>query len=213
MGKQVDDPETRRVAPTAQWVIEEAAWLLLAALPWIVFAAFGWIRTGLFGLHGTVLVYALWRERTRLSDWLVFRTKDALAGAAAGGMILLLGAGYGLALRKVGIELPNMASQLRAIVPSLPLLLAWGALLVPVTEELLFRGRMLRALDGLAGRKVSVVATSAAFMLVHGIPVAFPAYFVFGLIFAFLRRRTGGLVAPIVAHAVNNFLGIAFAGG
>jgi membrane protease YdiL (CAAX protease family) len=202
----------RGAAATVRWLLEEAAWLLLAAVPWILAAAYGWVRTGLFGLHGTVLVYTALRERSRLAGWLGLRFRDVLVGVAGGGTILFLGAGYGWGLARIGVELPDMASQLRALVPSLPALLAWGALLVPVTEELLFRGRMLRALDHAAGPTVSVLVTSLAFMLVHGIPEAFPAYFAFGLIFVFLRRKTGGLVAPVVAHAVNNFFGIALGG-
>lgn len=203
----------RGAAATARWLIEEAAWLLLAALPWVLLTAYGWVRTGLFGLHGSVLAYAAFRERDRLGGWLRLRGRDVLFGLAGGGMILCLGAGYGWALQKFGVVLPDMAAQLRSIVPNVPLLLAWGALLVPVTEEILFRGRMLRALDGLAGPTPSLVVTSLAFMLVHGIPEAFPAYFAFGVIFVLLRRKTDGIIAPIVAHAANNFFGIAFGGG
>jgi membrane protease YdiL (CAAX protease family) len=46
--------------------------------------------------------------------------------------------------------------------------------------------------------------TSVAFAGIHLIPEFFPALLVFALGLLWLRRRTGGLVAPIVAHAVNN---------
>jgi membrane protease YdiL (CAAX protease family) len=197
----------------ARFLVEETAWLLIVALPWIVAVSLGWVRTGLLGLHAAVLVYVLVRERGIVPSWLALRFRDVVLGALTGGGILLIGAGYGLGLRALGIELPDAAAQLRALVPNPLVLLAWGALLVPVAEEFLFRGRMLRALDALAGTRVSLVVTSLAFMLVHGIPIGFPAYFLFGVIFVVLRRRSGGLVAPIVAHAVNNFFGIAFAGG
>lgn len=204
---------TRSGVGAVRFLVEETAWLVLVALPWILAVALGWTRTGLLGLHAAVLVYVLVRERGDVPGWLALRFRDVVLGALAGGGILLIGVGYGLGLSALGIELPDAAAQLRALVPNRLVLLAWGALLVPVAEELLFRGRMLRALDALAGTNVSLVVTSLAFMLVHGIPAAFPAYFLFGVIFVFLRRRSGGLVAPIVAHAVNNFFGIAFAGG
>lgn len=205
---RLGDEDRGRRSAAFLWLIGELAWLMLAVLPWIALAAYGWVRTGLFGLHGSVLVYAAFRERRRLGGWLALRGRDVLIGAAGGGTILALGAGYGWTLQGLGIELPDVAAQLRSVMPSATLLVAWGAVLVPITEELFFRGRMLRALDGLAGPKASLVVTSAAFMLVHGIPVAFPAYFLFGVIFVLLRRRTNGLVAPIVAHAVNNFFGV-----
>ena len=44
----------------------------------------------------------------------------------------------------------------------------------------------------------------------HGIPVLLPIYFVFGLMLAGLRRMSGGLVAPVLAHALNNLLGLLF---
>jgi membrane protease YdiL (CAAX protease family) len=160
----------RRGADVARWAVEEIAWLLVASLPWILLAAAGWFRTGLFGLHASVLAYGGFRERARLRRWLLPRTRDVLFGLGGGVAILLLGGAYGLALQAMGVELPDVAADLRALVPSASILLAWGACLVPLAEEVLFRGRWLDALDRLAGPAWATGGSSAVFMLVHGIP-------------------------------------------
>jgi len=46
--------------------------------------------------------------------------------------------------------------------------------------------------------------TTIMFAAIHGIPAFLPAYLVFALLLLGLRRRTGRLVAPILAHMVNN---------
>jgi len=46
------------------------------------------------------------------------------------------------------------------------------------------------------------------FAAIHLIPEFFPALLVFALTLVWLRRRTGSLVAPIVAHAINNLVAL-----
>lgn len=204
--------ERRGWGALALWGLEEIGLLLGVVLPWLLVAAAGFTRTGLLGLHLALLAYAAFRERERLSGWLRVGGRDLLLGIAGGGAILLAGGGYGLLLEATGFEVPDLATDLRALVPSLSLLVLWGAVVVPVAEEIFFRGRLLDAIDLRVGTGAGLVLSSSAFTVVHGIPVLFPAYFLFGVVFVLLRRRTGRLVAPIVAHAANNLVGILIAG-
>ena len=46
--------------------------------------------------------------------------------------------------------------------------------------------------------------SSLGFAAIHGIKAFLLAYVVFAFVLLALRRRTGGLAAPILAHMINN---------
>ncbi|WP_333827658.1 exosortase E/protease, VPEID-CTERM system [Pararhodobacter sp.] len=75
--------------------------------------------------------------------------------------------------------------------------------LVPIVEELFFRGYLLVRLDfgGMAGRIVAVVASSALFAALHGRLID---AFVAGVIFALVMLRRNRLGDAMVAHVVAN---------
>lgn len=72
------------------------------------------------------------------------------------------------------------------------------------TEETLFRGNLLGAFQTRMGSVSAILATSAVFALYHlqFNPVPLVAKFIFGVVFAVVRRRSGSLVAPAIAHAL-----------
>jgi uncharacterized protein len=76
-------------------------------------------------------------------------------------------------------------------------------LLVPLCEELLFRG-----LGFAAVHRFAVPVTATAFAIAHGLPALLPPVFVAGLALGELRRRTGSLWPGVAAHASVNLLGI-----
>ena len=91
-------------------------------------------------------------------------------------------------------------------------------LLVPVTEELLFRGALF---GGLSQRhpKTAWVISILCFCLVHvyayiglypwgTLLLCMVQYIPAGLILAMAYRRTGSILTPILIHAAVNFLGI-----
>jgi membrane protease YdiL (CAAX protease family) len=90
-------------------------------------------------------------------------------------------------------------------------LVPWLVLIVPLSEEVFFRGYMFRWLSERAGDPTGFGVSSLAFALVHFNPVGIPVYFSVGLIFAWIYKRTGSLLAPAVAHVVYNtiVLGVA----
>lgn len=100
----------------------------------------------------------------------------------------------------------------------LPLLVAVQLLVVALPEELFYRGWLQTSWSRAApGRGVTVLgarlgggflATQALFALGHLVtlqPWRLGTFFP-GLLFGWLRERTGGLAAPVVAHALSNLL-------
>lgn len=162
----------------------------------------------LIGLHVVLLAYVAFKDRDRFEAWLAPSFRGLGLGLAGGAAMLAAGAGYAKALELAGIDVPDMAAELARMVPDPVVLFAWGALLVPVAEESYFRGRLLESVERRAGPGWALAASAVFFALIHAIPVFTPAYLAFAVILWWLRRKTGGLFAPIVAHAVNNFVGL-----
>jgi membrane protease YdiL (CAAX protease family) len=76
----------------------------------------------------------------------------------------------------------------------------------PVAEEFLFRGLLLRAALRHVSFPVANAVQALLFSALHFDLVAAPYLFVCGLAFGWLARSSGGLLAPIVAHAVFNLV-------
>jgi membrane protease YdiL (CAAX protease family) len=73
--------------------------------------------------------------------------------------------------------------------------------MAPLIEEIAFRGLLYRAWAESWGWAPAMVASSALFGLFH---TSFIAAFTSGLFYVCLYRRTGTLVAPLIAHAIGN---------
>ena len=195
------------------FLVEEAAWLLAAFAVTILAASFLQGRGGrlaelapgvaLFGLHALVGAHVVRAERSQLAAW--FRVdRRAIGWGLAGGLFLLAFNGlYGLVLEMVGIVPPDIAALLRSLLPETALI-AWAAVLAPIVEELYFRGRLLDAFAPKLGPLWAATISSLGFAAIHGIPAFFPAYVAFAFVLIALRRHTGGLAAPILAHMINN---------
>ncbi len=85
-----------------------------------------------------------------------------------------------------------------------PLLIgAMVALVIPLLEEILFRGFLLEMLVSRAGAAVGVVASSALFALLHGTSVFLPI-FGLALVLACVKLRTRSLGAAWAIHALHN---------
>lgn len=81
--------------------------------------------------------------------------------------------------------------------------------LVPLVEEMLFRGVLLSALRRQSPRALAVGLSSAAFAVAHlgsfaGQWYALPALCLFALTLAELRIRSGSIWPGVLAHACNN---------
>jgi membrane protease YdiL (CAAX protease family) len=205
-----DDPQRPGLG---KFLAEEGAWLLAAFALTILTASFLQGRGGplaaaapgaaLFGLHGLVGIHVLRTEGRKLAGWFRIDRRAVLWGAAGGVSLLAFNGLYGLGLAALGIVPPDVAAMLRGLIPESALVL-WAAVLAPIVEEMYFRGRLQDAFTLKLGRGWAGLVCSLAFAAIHGIPAFLPAYLVFGYVLLFLRQRTGGLAAPILAHMINN---------
>ena len=196
-----------------KFLAEEGAWLLAAFAATILTASVlqgqGGRMAGaapvvaLFGLHGLVGIHVVRSELSKLASWFRIDRQAVLWGLAGGVALLAFNALYGLALAALGVVPPDVALMLRGLLPEFALV-AWAAVLAPVVEEMYFRGRLLDAFTTKLGPGWAGTISSLAFAAIHGIPAFFPAYLVFAFVLLALRRRTGGLAAPILAHMINN---------
>jgi len=138
-----------------------------------------------------------------LAGWFRIVRRAVLWGVGGGVALLAFNGLYGLGLEALGVVPPDVAEMLRGLLPKAALLL-WAAVLAPIVEEMYFRGRLQDAFTPRLGAGWAGLVCSLAFAAIHGIPAFLPAYLVFGYALLFLRRRTGGLAAPILAHMINN---------
>jgi membrane protease YdiL (CAAX protease family) len=87
---------------------------------------------------------------------------------------------------------------------ALAVLVGAATLLAPLCEELAFRGHLLSALR-LRWRPGPAIGLSAlAFAAIHLDPVRFPALLFLGVLYGWMRWRTGSVWPAVLAHAVNN---------
>lgn len=95
-------------------------------------------------------------------------------------------------------------------------LLVAAVVLAPVTEELMFRGVLLRSLEP-RGKRLAMVVSSLVFAAVHAIglrttlfwesaAVVLPPIFILGLVLAWLTQRSGRLGPAIFLHSGWNLL-------
>lgn len=110
------------------------------------------------------------------------------------------------------IEIAHKPPPLQHIVPFIKRamvtnpVIAWSAvvLVIPIVEEILFRGLIYGALEKRWGYKWAIFGSSFLFACVHFQLVGFLFVFLLGLILAWARYRTRSLTFPIVIHALNN---------
>jgi membrane protease YdiL (CAAX protease family) len=103
---------------------------------------------------------------------------------------------------------PQAALTLFSGPVSAALVVAIGGLVVPLGEELLFRGLAYPVLRRL-GRVVAILLTAGIFALAHGLNVVFAAAFLLGVVNAVLYERTGSIWPAVAAHATFNLISFA----
>jgi membrane protease YdiL (CAAX protease family) len=90
-------------------------------------------------------------------------------------------------------------------------------LLAPLTEELLFRGALLRSLLRRVTPTAAVLVSAVVFGLVHalgdpsiGTMIALPAIILLGVVSGYQAARTGNLTRSILLHVGFNLLSVVF---
>ena len=187
-------------------------------LPLMTLIAVGLV-TGLFVVHvdwlyglriAGALLTLLWFRRAYAALWIAPAWSSVVIGALVFGLWRLLAPGadaVSVSYLALGLE---QSGPLTAAA-WLALRTAGSVLVVPVCEELAFRGYLLRRLtsrdvDAVDVRRVHAWAwlgSSAAFAALHSDVVA---ALVAGLAYALAQQRRGRLTDAIVAHAVTNLL-------
>jgi membrane protease YdiL (CAAX protease family) len=145
----------------------------------------------------------------RLDAGLIFWTLAGTAGISA----TLLGLSEPLLdfFRVLGRDYRPDLDRLEGWVRDIPAAAAWPLLagLAPLGEEAVFRGAALRGCRNSVGTAAALLISSALFAAPHLFPPRMVMTFVLGLWFGGLALRSGGLAAPILAHAANNALVLA----
>jgi uncharacterized protein len=139
--------------------------------------------------------------------WGVFRS--LLVGCAAA---FFLRFGVGLwhdAMKALAAADPLGAETTRALTGTYvhygPLaLFLLAAVAVPVSEEILFRGVLLRTFSSHVGFNLAALTQALIFAAVHEDYTLFPFFVLFALVCASLCRRSGRLLPALTAHALFN---------
>ena len=87
--------------------------------------------------------------------------------------------------------------------PGLWVGVAVAVFLGPLAEEVVFRGYLYGVAERSFGSRRALLLTSGLFGLIHGLDFAIPLALL-GLLFGWLRQRSGGLSAPVLVHATYN---------
>lgn len=158
---------------------------------------------------GASLVW-FWRRYGELAAWLSAR--ELLLSVGIGVLVFMLWIRLDhpwMMLGEATASFKPVDDQAQLIWPLVIVRWIGAALMVPVMEELFWRGFLMRWIDQPDFQKVdprqaslkAVALSTAVFTLAH---TQWLAAIVAGLAYAWLYRRTGKLWAPIVAHMVTN---------
>ncbi|MDR2674195.1 MAG: CPBP family intramembrane metalloprotease [Opitutaceae bacterium] len=143
--------------------------------------------------------------------------KAALAGAGVFCISVLLLLPVSEAWRRLlvrsGFEIPlqELVGIFRAAdsPDELVFLIFLAVVLVPVAEELVFRGAFFRYLHTRVPAWLALLAPGVVFALLHKNLASFLPLLVLGVLFSIAYRRTGSIVTTIVAHGLFNLNSIA----
>jgi len=116
---------------------------------------------------------------------------------------VLLGAVFYL-LEQTGIPFERITEEMQRHDYKLWQLLALYSLAPAVFEEIAFRGVIFNRLRRVLGDREGWLVQAALFSILHLNPVIFPTHFAMGLIFGWLRMRTGSLIPGMILHAAWN---------
>jgi membrane protease YdiL (CAAX protease family) len=173
------------------------------------------VTTGILIVSAPLVVLAIASKVRRFSlrDYFAlngFSRRDLVIGLIC---LIALIVGFGIIETLLAIDggSKHVEATYRAAKAAGMLPMLWLSVVVvaPVTEELFFRGFLHRgwALSWL-GVSGTIVLTSALWAVLHQQYNVFGILliFVMGLIFGWLRQRSGSTLLPMVLHTLNNLL-------
>jgi membrane protease YdiL (CAAX protease family) len=167
----------------------------------------------------SLILYFIWRNQESISriGWTLENGWRELALGAGLFIPFTFSAGLvGSALESAGFSSPStpLPVFLKAAGPGEMLLAALLVVVVAVAEETIFRGYLLLRLRAVtAGPVLAVVISAIVFSIGHGYEGSAGVLTVgyMGLVFAVVYLWRGSLIAPVVMHFLQDFIGIVVA--
>jgi len=133
-----------------------------------------------------------------------------IVGIAVG--VVLFGIALAIELGQAALGFtPGDENIIGPIEGDLPGYLIWlisGCIIAPISEEFFFRGYAFYAFNKKYGLWIALFVSALGFSAIHTNIYALLPIFVAGVGLALAFYKTGSLVPPMVAHAVNNFLAL-----
>jgi uncharacterized protein len=171
-------------------------------------------QTGLL-VVGYLLVY---RPRA-LAALPSFPGRDALGAVVAGlgyGVLAWFGSTVVLVVVTILLDALGQPPPVGPAEQAIAMLDPWLVVIAivifaPIAEELFFRGIVFNAWLREAGLVWAYVGSAALFAAIHLSLASLLPIFLLGLALAWVYRRTGSLLAPIVMHATVNGISVAVA--
>ena len=173
---------------------------------------------GILVLTAPIVVLLIAAKIRKLSLRSYFALEGFSRGNLALGLICLIALiiAFGVIMTLLGIEGggKHVEATYRAAKAAGMLPLMWFSVVIvaPVTEELFFRGFLHRGwAPSWLGVSGTIVLTSALWAVLHQQYNTFTILliFVMGLIFGWMRQRSGSTLLPMLLHAVNNLFATA----
>ena len=126
----------------------------------------------------------------------------AFLGLLFGGLVRLLGQLTTVATDAKRLQDQSSSAWMIAILR--------GCLLVPIFEEVFFRGLLLTWLNRHIRFIPALLVQAALFAAMHVYPVVFPYAFLFGIAAGYVRRATGSTFNTVLMHVMNNVILLTF---
>jgi len=163
-----------------------------------------------------LIIFFLWRngESTARIGWTARHLwVDIVLGLVLFVPVFFIASLLGSLLQGLGLSGPSQ-SAMNALVPHTPaqfLLAITLVIVVAISEEFIFRGYLIRRFaSSTASLTLAVILASVIFAFGHGYEGAIGVIVVgfIGLVFALVYVWRGSLVAPVVMHFLQDFIGI-----
>lgn len=158
----------------------------------------------IFGLRRRHLNWADLGLKPVSLGWLFLAIAIGFAIMPTVGLIALL-IQYALGLPVSNPQLGFLIPE-RLTVPGAILMFLFGGFVVPLAEEIFFRGLLYRWMRQFWNVWPAIIVSSILFGLLHGEISVAGATFILGIILAWLYERSGSLWPSITIHVINNSL-------
>lgn len=123
-------------------------------------------------------------------------------------MWLAVSAPWAILMQRAGTQMqPNMLRAFGLGWRGYVVALVCGAIIAPLAEEIFFRGFLFGGLRKYYSFGVAAAVSAAVFGIVHFMPAAIVPLAAYGLVFAWLRERTGSIWPGTIMHMLVNSAG------